>query len=46
MKNLRASNPETHGADERRAIPNFAKRNQARMVRRLSIGVAAIAVLS
>ncbi|MEY2886581.1 MAG: hypothetical protein RJB40_1436, partial [Actinomycetota bacterium] len=40
------SNPETHGADERRAIPNFAKRNQARMVRRLSIGVAAIAVLS
>jgi len=46
MKNLRASNPETHGADARRAIPNFAKRNQARMIRRFSIGFAAIAVLS
>ena len=46
MKNLRASNPEAQDVDVRRATPYFAQRNQARMIRRLSIGVAAIAVLS
>ena len=46
MKNLRASNPEAHDVDASRAIPNFAQRNQARMIRRFLIGVAAIAVLS
>ncbi len=46
MKNLRASNPEAHGADVSRAMPNFGQRYQARMIRRFSIGFAAIAVLS
>jgi hypothetical protein len=43
---LRASNPEAHESEIRRAAPNFAKRNQARLIRRFSIGFAAIAVLS
>ena len=46
LKNLRASNPEAHDAGVQRVAPNFAKRNQSRMIRRLSIGVAAIAVVS
>ena len=46
MKNLRASNPEAHDADVSRAMPNFAKRSQDRMIRRMSVGFAAIAVLS
>lgn len=46
MKNLRASNPEAHDVSVGRAMPNFAKRNQVRMMRRFSIGFAAIAVLS
>ena len=46
MTNLRASNPEVNEVSARRAIPNFAQRNQARMIRRISIGFAAIAVLS
>ena len=46
LSNLRASNPEASDAEVPRAIPNFAKRNQVRMIRRYSIGFAAIAVLS
>ena len=46
LKDLRASNPEAHEVEVQRAIPNFAKRNQARMIRRLSIGFAALVILS
>ena len=46
LRDLRASNPEALGSEVGRAVPNFAKRNQARLIRRFSIGFAAIAVLS
>jgi hypothetical protein len=46
LKHLRASNPEALDAGAQRVAPNFAKRNQSRMIRRLSIGFAAIAVIS
>ena len=46
LKHLRASNPEALDAGAQRVAPNFAKRNQARLIRRFSIGFAAIAVLS
>jgi hypothetical protein len=46
MNNLRASNPKSQDSDVSRAMPNFGQRYQARMIRRFSIGFAAIAVLS
>ena len=46
MKNLRASNPEAQDVDVRRATPNFAQRNQARMIRRVSIGLFALAIVA
>ena len=46
MNNLRASNPKANDADVSRAMPNFARRNQVRAFRRVSIGLFALAIVA